>query len=331
VLRLEVSPEAFALFKDAMARLRRETDAALTEEDALAELCRRALRSGADVAGSPYQIALTVCEHCGRTWHETGGESVELPAEVGERAACDAQLIRVESWDTHVGAEDAGAVTHVGAASEAARSATHVGAASTEAARSATHVGAASGGATGSGTHVGAASGEATGSGTHVGAASGGAARSATHVGRRATRTIPPATRRLVVRRDRGKCRVPGCRSGWLDVHHLRPRAEGGTHHPSGLILLCGGHHALHHRGLLVIDGATESEARFSHADGTPYGAAPRPAQVEASAEAYAALRSLGFRETESRTALAAARTHVGAEATAEELVRAALRARAAA
>jgi Holliday junction resolvasome RuvABC DNA-binding subunit len=78
----------------------------------------------------------------------------------------------------------------------------------------------------------------------------------------------------------------------------------------------------------LLIEGETERDATFSHADGTVYGEAPRPVDVQASAEAHAALRSLGFNETESRQALAAARTHVGAGARVEELVREALRQR---
>jgi hypothetical protein len=146
---------------------------------------------------------------------------------------------------------------------------------------------------------------------------------------RRATQTIPPATRRLVHRRDKGRCRVSGCSNHtWLHVHHLTPRAEGGRHNPSNLLLICGAHHSLLHRGLLVIEGETEQAARFSHADGTVYGAAPRPGDVQAGAEAHVALRSLGFTETESRDALMAARTHVGAGAKTEDLVTAALRAR---
>ena len=43
------------------------------------------------------------------------------------------------------------------------------------------------------------------------------------------------------------------------------------------------------------------------------------------SARAYAALRGLGFKETESKQALTAARTHVGNEPSIEMLVRAAI------
>lgn len=255
VIRLEIGAEAWGLFKDAIARLRREVNEPLSEEDAFVELCRRAL-GGATDSSAPYQVALTVCEHCGRTAQDAGGEQVELPAEVGEQALCDAQVLSCPRPPGAALAED-------------------------------------------------------------------------THVGRpRATRSIPPATRREVFRRDRGRCRVDGCRNHtWLSVHHLRPRADGGGHDPANLLLICGAHHSLHHRGLLLIEGDAAHEVRFAHADGTPYGEAPRPTEVQAGADAYAALRSLGFHETESRQALAAARTHVGAGAEAGALVAAALRA----
>jgi hypothetical protein len=260
VVRVELSAEGWALFKDTMARLRRELDPRLSEEDAFMVLCQRAIGSAADASAAPYQVALTVCEGCGRTWQDAGGESIELPPEVGEQAACDAQClpVRVEG-------------------------------------------------------QPGETSGPAS---THVGAP-------------RAKQTIPPATRRLVHRRDKGRCRVVGCSNHtWLHVHHLTPRAEGGSHNPSNLLLICSVHHSWHHRGLLVIEGETEQAARFSHADGTVYGEAPRPAAVQANTAAHAALRSLGFTETESRDALAAARAHVGVAASTEELITAALRAR---
>jgi hypothetical protein len=44
------------------------------------------------------------------------------------------------------------------------------------------------------------------------------------------TRTIPPSTRRAVLHRDGTRCAVAGCRCRlWLDVHHLRARAAGGS------------------------------------------------------------------------------------------------------
>jgi len=60
---------------------------------------------------------------------------------------------------------------------------------------------------------------------------------------------VPAATRRAVRARDRG-CRFPGCDApeDWCDVHHLTPRAAGGTHEPTNLALGCRRHHRLVHR-----------------------------------------------------------------------------------
>ena len=72
----------------------------------------------------------------------------------------------------------------------------------------------------------------------------------------RITRTIPPATRRLIVRRDRGRCVVPGCRAArHLEIHHVVPRATGGRHDPAQMCLLCSAHHQALHAGRLAITG----------------------------------------------------------------------------
>jgi hypothetical protein len=72
------------------------------------------------------------------------------------------------------------------------------------------------------------------------------------------TDSIPAAIRRAVWRRDHGRCTIPGCRAAcFIDAHHLRPRALGGTHEMSNLALLCSGHHRALHAGLLVIEGSS--------------------------------------------------------------------------
>jgi len=62
--------------------------------------------------------------------------------------------------------------------------------------------------------------------------------------------TIPPATRRRVLARDGHRCSMPGCRhTRFLEVHHRKPRAEGGTNKPENLITLCSAcHHLVHER-----------------------------------------------------------------------------------
>ena len=72
----------------------------------------------------------------------------------------------------------------------------------------------------------------------------------ATHIGRvhgaqpdKAYNEIPPATRRQVLARDKGLCRVPNCRNTlFLDVHHIHPRAERGRHESSNLLAICATH-----------------------------------------------------------------------------------------
>ncbi|MBL8619806.1 MAG: HNH endonuclease, partial [Myxococcales bacterium] len=92
----------------------------------------------------------------------------------------------------------------------------------------------------------------------------------------RVTKTIPPRTRRAVLRRDRGRCVVPGCRNArYVDVHHIVPRAEGGDHTPTKLAALCSAHHTAAHDGRLRVDGIAPGKLRFVHADGRPYGVPP--------------------------------------------------------
>jgi hypothetical protein len=68
--------------------------------------------------------------------------------------------------------------------------------------------------------------------------------------------TIPPATRRFVLARDRGRCVVPGCSNrDFVEVHHRTPLAHGGNHDPAGLVTLCDAHHGIVHAGLLRIEG----------------------------------------------------------------------------
>ena len=68
----------------------------------------------------------------------------------------------------------------------------------------------------------------------------------------RARQTIPPALRRAVFLRDQRCCQVPGCsNAGWIDVHHIELRSEGGRHSLENLVCVCAAHHrAIHHGGL---------------------------------------------------------------------------------
>ncbi|MFH2051168.1 MAG: HNH endonuclease [bacterium] len=60
----------------------------------------------------------------------------------------------------------------------------------------------------------------------------------------RNTATIPPRVRRRVLARDGHRCQGPGCtNTRFLEVHHVQPRARGGTNRPDNLTTLCSACH----------------------------------------------------------------------------------------
>ncbi len=66
-------------------------------------------------------------------------------------------------------------------------------------------------------------------------------------VGRK-TRVVPPAIRRALRARD-GGCRFPGCDARYVDAHHIKHWADGGTTALGNLVLLCPTHHRGVHEG----------------------------------------------------------------------------------
>ncbi|HBQ10954.1 MAG TPA: hypothetical protein DEF51_07150, partial [Myxococcales bacterium] len=148
----------------------------------------------------------------------------------------------------------------------------------------------------------------------------------------RASQVIPPAVRRAVVRRHGGVCAVPGCKNTSCDVHHCDPKSEGGSHDPERLVLLCSTHHGVAHEGKIVIRGTWSTGFVFEHVvfentDGSAYGS-PRvePRKARVLAEVFQMLEALSFKEKEARRLVDQARPHVGAEMTAEQALRVALR-----
>jgi hypothetical protein len=160
----------------------------------------------------------------------------------------------------------------------------------------------------------------------HTGAATD-AKPSPRSTGARAKQTIPPATRRAVIHRDHHCCTVPGCRNAaFLDLHHVKGRSEGGRNEVDNLITLCGAHHRAAHRGQLRVTGGVARGVRFHHSDGSAYGSVVSPPLAAAREKAFAALRSLGFREREVACALAdSTLSEHGSAATLDQILRQAL------
>jgi hypothetical protein len=101
-------------------------------------------------------------------------------------------------------------------------------------------------------------------------------------VGRK-TRSVPPALRRALQRRDRG-CRFPGCENHrFVDAHHIRHWACGGETRLDNLVLLCRRHHRLVHEGGYSLESLPGGRLCFRDPWGDPIPDAPRlpPGSVE--------------------------------------------------
>jgi 5-methylcytosine-specific restriction endonuclease McrA len=61
--------------------------------------------------------------------------------------------------------------------------------------------------------------------------------------------TIPPKARRAAMVRAGHRCEIPGCgRTRFLEVHHRRPRCQGGGNEATNLQVLCSACHQMVHR-----------------------------------------------------------------------------------
>ena len=93
VLRLELAPAAFALFRQVQSAMADEHAGRLDDSALIEVLCRRALEGNGSAERPPYQIAITMCESCGRGWQSGAGREVDVGSEVVDRALCDAETI----------------------------------------------------------------------------------------------------------------------------------------------------------------------------------------------------------------------------------------------
>jgi len=67
--------------------------------------------------------------------------------------------------------------------------------------------------------------------------------------GKRNTSVIPPSVRQAVLARDRYRCQSTGCgNTRFLEIHHIMPRARGGSNRKENLTTLCSRCHAYRHR-----------------------------------------------------------------------------------
>ena len=89
VLRFEVSAETFAVFREAVDKVRRDSGGRLDDDSTLMEMARHVLGGPSDEGRSSYQIALSVCPSCRRGYQESLGELVPVGENFVAVAECD--------------------------------------------------------------------------------------------------------------------------------------------------------------------------------------------------------------------------------------------------
>ena len=86
--------------------------------------------------------------------------------------------------------------------------------------------------------------------------------------------TIPPKVRAAVLARDRHRCAATGCRSThFLEVHHVKPRAQGGSNRAENLITLCSRCHAFAHEHAGAVASGAVAPAQVRAGAQEPVGA----------------------------------------------------------
>jgi 5-methylcytosine-specific restriction endonuclease McrA len=100
VLRLEITGETLAAFRDARRCLEDASGHALEDDELVRLLAHHALGGPADPGRASYQIAMTVCEACGAASRDGGGRAHPVDSARLEAARCDAQVVSA----THAGA-----------------------------------------------------------------------------------------------------------------------------------------------------------------------------------------------------------------------------------
>src|SRR5690606_37874677 len=299
ILRFEVDADTFATFREALQSLQRAGGGRLDHDALLLAMARQILGGPTDAGRGSYQISLHVCAACGRGQQVAGGEGVAVDPAVVEMAECDAQQLGslLTSTATEQGANENGAPSS-SSASPPAEAANVVDPGT--AGRCSNHA------------HVDVDAHESSGGASAL---------------PRARQSIPPAVRRAVLERDRGRCQVPGCtHATFVDVHHVHARADGGASTPNNLLTLCSAHHRATHRGQLHIERGLQGALIYRHADGSAYGHSLSPERIDAQTKVFSALRHLGFRELEVKSVLAELRGDAAlAQATVNELLREAL------
>src|SRR5678815_4900446 len=93
VVRIELPPEVYALWRQARSMVTAERGAEITDADFVDSLCRGAIAPGTGAERPSHQIAYQQCPDCRRATQNGAGREIEIAPEVFERASCDAKPV----------------------------------------------------------------------------------------------------------------------------------------------------------------------------------------------------------------------------------------------
>src|SRR5262245_40515387 len=93
VVRIELPPEVYALWRQARMVVANERGAEISDADFVETLCRGAIAPGSGAEGPAHQISYQQCLDCRRAAQNGAGREIDISPEALERAACDARLL----------------------------------------------------------------------------------------------------------------------------------------------------------------------------------------------------------------------------------------------
>jgi hypothetical protein len=93
VVRVELPPEVYALWRQARLIVASERGGEITDADFIETLCRGVIDPGTGAERPAHQIAYKQCPDCRCVTQNGAGREVDVAAEVFERASCDATIL----------------------------------------------------------------------------------------------------------------------------------------------------------------------------------------------------------------------------------------------
>jgi hypothetical protein len=93
VVRLELPPEVYALWRQARMVVATERGGEISDADFVETLCRATIAPGSGEGGPAHVITYQQCQDCRRATQNGAGREIDVGPEVLERASCDAKFL----------------------------------------------------------------------------------------------------------------------------------------------------------------------------------------------------------------------------------------------